>query len=65
VALRYRGTPLDCVVDVHEDTATLELAEPALVAPGQAAVLYDGDEVLGGGIVDGPLGTRGQGPPSA
>jgi len=76
VALRYRGTPLDCVVDVRDDAATIELAEPALVAPGQAAVLYgpvrpisgseahaggrtpteersdyDGDEVLGGGVV--------------
>ncbi len=52
VALRYRGAPLDCVVDVRDDAAAIELAEPALVAPGQAAVLYDGDEVLGGGIVD-------------
>ena len=31
--------------------ATLELASPALVAPGQAAVFYDGDEVIGGGVV--------------
>jgi len=65
VALRYRGTPLDCVVDVRDGGTTIELAEPALVAPGQAAVLYDGDEVLGGGTVDGPIGTRGQGSPSA
>jgi len=37
---------------VRDDRALLELDAPALVAPGQAAVLYDGDEVLGGGIVD-------------
>ena len=54
--LRYRGTPLACVVRMSEDrgAAVLELAEAALVAPGQAAVLYDGDEVIGGGIVDRP-----------
>jgi tRNA-specific 2-thiouridylase len=50
--LRYRGTPLACWVTVQQDHADLELDAPALVAPGQAAVLYDGDEVLGGGIVD-------------
>ncbi len=64
-ALRYRGTPLDSVVDVHGDGAAIELTEPALVAPGQAAVFYDGDEVIGGGTVLGPLGTRGQGPAGA
>ena len=50
--LRYRGTPLAGWVTVRDDRALLELDAPALVAPGQAAVLYDGDEVLGGGIVD-------------
>jgi tRNA U34 2-thiouridine synthase MnmA/TrmU len=29
----------------------LDLEAPALVAPGQAAVFYDGDEVIGGGVV--------------
>ena len=54
--LRYRGTPLASRVRVSTDgTAVLELAEAALVAPGQAAVLYRGDEVLGGGVVDHPL----------
>ena len=51
VVLRYRGTPLAGSVVVHGSEATLELATPALVAPGQAAVFYDGDEVLGGGVV--------------
>ena len=51
VVLRYRGTPLACSVDMRDDTATLRLDEPALVAPGQAAVWYSGDEVIGGGIV--------------
>ena len=56
--LRYRGTPLACEVGMSVDrtNATLTLAEAALVAPGQAAVLYRGDEVIGGGVVDRPLG---------
>jgi tRNA-specific 2-thiouridylase len=32
----------------------LELDEPAYgVAPGQAAVLYDGDVIVGGGVIAG------------
>ena len=56
--LRYRGTPLASQVRMSMDrgTAVLELAEAALVAPGQAAVLYRQDEVIGGGVVDRPLG---------
>ncbi len=49
--LRYRGTPLAASVDVRADGVMLRLDEPALVAPGQAVVFYDGDEVLGGGTV--------------
>jgi tRNA-specific 2-thiouridylase len=51
VVLRYRGTPLAGTVDMHQHDATLHLETPALVAPGQAAVFYDGDEVVGGGVV--------------
>ncbi len=49
--LRYRGTPLAGWVSVRADGASLELDEPALVAPGQAVVWYEGDEVVGGGTV--------------
>jgi tRNA-uridine 2-sulfurtransferase len=49
--LRYRGTPLAAAVDLIPDGALLRLAAPALVAPGQAVVFYQGDEVVGGGIV--------------
>ncbi len=52
VALRYRGTPIPCSVEVDDDRAVMRLDEPSLVAPGQAAVWYDGDEVIGGGTVD-------------
>jgi tRNA-specific 2-thiouridylase len=51
VVLRYRGIPLATYVDVVGDHARLDLEAPALVAPGQAAVFYDGDEVIGGGVV--------------
>jgi len=54
--LRYRGTPLASRIHVSTDrTAVLELAEAALVSPGQAAVLYRQDEVIGGGVVDRPI----------
>ena len=52
--LRYRGTPLAARIHMttDRDTAELRLDAPALVAPGQAAVLYRGDEVIGGGVID-------------
>jgi tRNA-uridine 2-sulfurtransferase len=51
--LRAHGTEVGCRVVPGEDgRVLLELDEPVLgVAPGQAAVLYDGDLVLGGGTV--------------
>jgi tRNA U34 2-thiouridine synthase MnmA/TrmU len=33
------------------DVAHVALAEPSIAAPGQAAVFYDGDTVLGGGWI--------------
>lgn len=48
VQVRHRGQPLACVVD---DGRVL-LDQPALgVAPGQSAVFYRGDEVLGGATI--------------
>jgi len=51
VALRYRGQVIPCEVRVNADRAILSLSSPSLIAPGQAAVLYDHDEVIGGGTV--------------
>ncbi len=51
VALRYRGAPQPAEVRVEGDSAELLLRERAAVAPGQAAVFYRGDEVIGGGVV--------------
>jgi tRNA-specific 2-thiouridylase len=52
VRLRAHGQETGCQVVPAGDRARLEFDEPvAAVAPGQAAVLYDGDLVLGGGTV--------------
>jgi tRNA-uridine 2-sulfurtransferase len=53
VVVRYRGTPLQAHVQRWgESGLELHFAEPALaVVPGQYAVLYRGDRVLGGGAI--------------
>ncbi len=50
--LRYRSPAVAATVVPDEGGFGLELDEPAYgVAPGQAAVLYDGDAVVGCGVV--------------
>ncbi|HEY4243533.1 MAG TPA: tRNA 2-thiouridine(34) synthase MnmA [Kofleriaceae bacterium] len=49
--VRHRGTPIDAHITVDGDAARVELSAPTVAAPGQAAVLYDGDRVLAGGWV--------------
>jgi tRNA-specific 2-thiouridylase len=52
VQLRHRGQPLPARVLLEGADALVELREPAVgVAPGQSAVFYRGDEVLGGGQI--------------
>ena len=49
---RRRG---DRLAALREGAADLRFAEPQFaVTPGQMAVLYDGDEVLGGGWIAQP-----------
>jgi tRNA-specific 2-thiouridylase len=52
VRVRYGAVPAPVTVAVAGDTAVLDTEEAlTAVAPGQAAVLYRGDEVLGGGRI--------------
>jgi tRNA-specific 2-thiouridylase len=53
VQIRYRARPAAAEVRAAgPDTLRLDLLEPVrAVAPGQSAVLYRGDRVLGGGII--------------
>ena len=50
--LRYRSPGVAAAVVAQDGGFVLELDEPAYgVAPGQAAVLYEGDAVVGCGVV--------------
>lgn len=49
VQVRHRGTPLPAEITIDGDRAEVTLREPTVAAPGQAAVIYDGDRVLAGG----------------
>jgi tRNA-specific 2-thiouridylase len=51
VKLRAREAPRDATVRTEAGVTTVTLDEPALPAPGQACVFYQGDRLLGGGIM--------------
>jgi tRNA-specific 2-thiouridylase len=51
VKLRARDTLHPARIVPEGSGAVLHLDEPALAAPGQAAVFYDGSRVLGGGFI--------------
>jgi tRNA-uridine 2-sulfurtransferase len=54
VKLRYRSEPVSARVEETAEGFRLELDGPSYgVAPGQAAVLYDGDVVVGAGTIRG------------
>lgn len=55
VKTHYRQSPLSAKAEqIGEDELKITFAEPQrAAAPGQAAVLYDGDKVLGGGTISG------------
>ncbi|OQX59578.1 MAG: tRNA 2-thiouridine(34) synthase MnmA [Helicobacteraceae bacterium 4484_230] len=52
VKLRYRSHATPCHVEICGDSAVITLQEPVFgVAPGQAAVFYDGKKLVGGGWI--------------
>lgn len=52
VRLRYRGPLIECSVAVQDDRAIITLTDDQrAVAAGQSAVIYDGEHVLGGGLI--------------
>jgi len=52
--IRYRHTPAPCTVVLHgQDRFVVRFDQPQTsVTPGQAAVLYDGEQVIGGGWIE-------------
>ena len=49
---RYRQKPVAANLIVQDDTFKLEFESPVFaVTVGQSAVLYDGDRLLGGGVI--------------
>ncbi len=55
VQIRYNGSPLSACINLDSgspETFEVRFDEPQLaIAPGQAAVVYDGNRVLGGGWI--------------
>lgn len=56
VKIRYNSPDIPCRVEAKGTAAEAVLDTPASVTPGQSAVFYDGDIVLGGGIIQGNNG---------
>jgi tRNA-specific 2-thiouridylase len=53
VKIRYKHQGSAARMELNNDMAVVEFCDPErAITPGQSAVFYDGDRVLGGGIID-------------
>jgi len=60
IKVRYKSAPAPARVKVREDGLEIAFERPQrAVTPGQAAVIYEGDRVIGGGIISGRSRQRG------
>ncbi len=51
--IRYRKKASPCMISSEGNCVRVEFVEPQeSITPGQAVVLYRGDEVIGGGVID-------------
>ena len=58
VRIRHRAPEVGATLFPDGDTVSVLFDAPQrAVTPGQASVFYCGDEVVGGGVIDGPLST--------
>ena len=60
VRIRYRSKPLPCQVRRLQDGRLFVtfLAEASAIAPGQSAVFYDGQRLLGGAFIASQRGIK-------
>ncbi len=52
VKVRYKSPPVAALVRLHDDIAAVEFERSVrAITPGQAAVFYAGERVIGGGVI--------------
>ena len=60
VKIRYRSKPISCQIHLLEDHRLLVKfkTEASAITPGQSAVFYEGDRILGGGFITNQQGIK-------